>query len=60
MVSDVLADAIAEIDKYLADDRYGESGNDLRLWIERVRGEMDALRAWLDTPPDLAPPIPTA
>ncbi len=51
MISDVLSEAIAEIDRYLADDTYGYGGSDLHERIMRVRNEMDLLRILLDTPP---------
>lgn len=48
MVSDVLHEAVHEIDAYLGDDFYE---GEMRDEIVRVRDEMDALRAKLDTPP---------
>lgn len=50
MISDTLFDAVAEIDRYLADpvfaDAYSEP--DVLAEVLRVRGEMDRLRAMLD------------
>jgi hypothetical protein len=51
MISDVLSEAVAEIDRYLNDDTYGYDGSELHERIVRVRNEMDLLRILLDTPP---------
>lgn len=50
MISDTLFDAIVEIDRYLTDPVFAGaySDPDLRTHIERVRGEMEALRVRLD------------
>lgn len=48
MISDVLSEAVDEIDRYLCElpDVYGDDPE-----IKSVRDEMDALRVRLDTPP---------
>jgi hypothetical protein len=51
MISDVLSEAVQEIDRYLADDVYGYEAPELRDRILRVRHEMELLRIVLDTPP---------
>jgi hypothetical protein len=51
-ISDVLFDAVNDIDRYLTDDPWD------RPWRERilaVRAAMDGLRAALDAPPPPAP-----
>ena len=48
-ISDVLADAVNQINDYL-DDSGSYEGN-LRLRIEALVAMMDAIRAELDTPP---------
>jgi hypothetical protein len=51
LVSDVLSDAVAELDDYVEGDFYGAEA---RERILKVRNEMHDLRVWLDTPPDMA------
>jgi hypothetical protein len=50
MISDVLAEAVAEIDRHL-DDAPDVYDGELRARIISVRDQMDAVRAELDTPP---------
>lgn len=54
MISDTLAEAVAEIDRYLhAQDFggvYGYAGEPLFDRIVELRDEMDAMRAYLDDP----------
>jgi hypothetical protein len=52
MISDVLSEMVAEIDRYLGDsvfDRMYEG--EVRARIIALRNEVDAVRADLDTPP---------
>jgi hypothetical protein len=51
MISDVLSEAVQEIDRYLADDDGAYNEPAIRERIMRVRNEMDLLRIVLDTPP---------
>ncbi len=53
MIRDVLADAIAEIDRYLEEFPEVYDGA-ARMEIEWVRGKMDAARRSLDAPPTAA------
>lgn len=48
MISDVLSDAVAEIDRYL---RTGIYSGPIRQRIEDLRDYMDDIRRELDTPP---------
>ena len=48
MVSDVLADAVVELDEYLSDDWYGNPGDMMYDLIRMTRDRMEALRAVLD------------
>jgi len=48
MISDVLSDAIEDIEGY---EKNGFYSDDLKPWIVSVKGVMDALRWHLDTPP---------
>lgn len=48
MISDVLSDACAEIDRYLRGGGYGDSEPQIR----KVFLVMDAMRAYLDCPPN--------
>lgn len=50
MISDTLAEAICDIDRYLEDYPETYSG-DLRELVLAIREHMDKLRAELDTPP---------
>lgn len=57
MISDVLFEAVEEIDGYLADPVYKDMyAGELRDRILKLRDDMNALRAELDTPP--GQPIP--
>jgi hypothetical protein len=52
VISDVLADAVAEIDDYLADSRFDIAyEGELRARIVRVRDEMEAMSAELGRAP---------
>jgi hypothetical protein len=52
MISDVLAEAHAAIQRYLDDPIYTKTySGDLRAEIERVMAAMDSLRDKLDRPP---------
>ena len=51
MISDVLADAVADIDKYLTDPTFAAVYGPWRERILAVREQMDELRAALDAPP---------
>ena len=52
MISDVLADAIAEIDAYLGDPSFADVYQGaLRTRILLVRQAMEDIREELDTPP---------
>ena len=56
MISDVLFDAVRDLDHYLNDPDSAETyGGPVRERILVVRAEMDLLRATLDAPP---PPEP--
>ena len=50
MISDVLSDAICEIERYQQD--FPDSYNSLREEIEQVKAVMKRLMIKLDTPPD--------
>jgi hypothetical protein len=50
MISDTLADAVVEIDQYLADFPVTYEG-DLRERLLTLRNQMDSLRKELDAPP---------
>lgn len=50
MISDVLSEAVNEIDRYL-NDFSNIYGGDLRARIVKVRDDMHSLRAELDAPP---------
>jgi hypothetical protein len=50
MISDVLAEAVADIDRWL-DDAPDTYSGELRGRVVSVRDQMDALREELDTPP---------
>jgi hypothetical protein len=50
MMSDVLADAIEQIDRYLS-DQYQAYSLMTRVHIRRVQRAMEELRQELDTPP---------
>ena len=50
MISDTLADAVVEIDQFLADFPATYEG-DLRERLLMLRDQMDALRKELDAPP---------
>jgi len=53
MISDVLADAIVEMDDYLSNRLYDDTyTGDLRTRILQVRAEMELLRIELDAPPE--------
>lgn len=52
MISDVLAEAIAEIDRYLSDPVFADVYEGaLRSDIVELRNKMDGVRERLDTPP---------
>ena len=51
MISDVLAEAVNDIDNYLREDTSGLYQGELLLRILELRGAMDALRRFLDTLP---------
>lgn len=52
MISDVLSDAIAEIDEYLANPHYKDwYDGDLLKRIIEVRNAMESVLRELDTPP---------
>lgn len=54
MISDVLHEAVNEIDRYLNDPVFATSyTGELRDHIVKVRDEMHSLRAELDAPPTL-------
>jgi hypothetical protein len=55
MISDVLFDAIEEIRRYRTDPVFAESYADpeLSARLDRLVADMDAMRAFLDTPPDV-------
>lgn len=53
MVSDALAEAVQEIDRYLFELRPAYD-RELRAKIIALRDQMDALRRELDTPPESA------
>jgi hypothetical protein len=44
MISDVLSEAVNDIDRYVDHFYFGE----LAVWIKRLRNEMDAMRDELD------------
>jgi hypothetical protein len=51
MISDVLSDAVGSIDDYLENPQYNAwYSGELRERIIKLRNEMDAMRAELDTP----------
>lgn len=49
MISDVLDEAIAEVEEYQRSSKKMYAG--LRVEIEKVKAVMNALRKWLDGPP---------
>lgn len=52
MISDVLSDAVREIDRYLADPVFAAAyQGDVGEKIRALRDEMDAMRRDLDRPP---------
>ncbi len=52
MISDVLFEAVEQIDQYLNDPGYDDMySGDLRKRIMSLREKMDAVRVALDTPP---------
>lgn len=54
MISDVLSEAVNDIDGYLNDTRFLDTySGDLRERIIALRNDMHAMRKELDTPPDL-------
>lgn len=54
MISDVLHDAVREINEYLKTiPRAYPPGDALTKRIVKCRNEMDSIRAVLDTPPDV-------
>ncbi|MCI0346580.1 MAG: hypothetical protein L0221_14220, partial [Chloroflexi bacterium] len=59
MISDVLAEAVAELDHYLDSDDwrgfYGLDDDPLVRRLRRLRDEAEDLRVYLDTPPDGLP-----
>lgn len=55
MVSDVLAGAVSEIDRYLNDEVFAPCyAGELRDRIVELRNDIDAMRAKLDAPPAFA------
>lgn len=60
MISDVLFEAVAEIDRYMDEDDDGFPnrfyGNDLGLRLIGLRNRMDAMRRELDTTGPLSKP----
>ena len=51
MISDVLFEAVQEINYYLNEPTFAKAYNgDLRARIVKLRDEMDAMRTELDTP----------
>ena len=59
MISDVLCDAVAEIEHYQTDSGPNQGYNQsvVRAKIAFVKGMMTALRAEFDTPPSVTPYI---
>ena len=55
MISDVLSDAVSEIDRYLAEPFYADMYRFIEARLRRVRDEMDDVRRILDAPPELLP-----
>lgn len=52
MISDVLADAAAELEPYLSDPSFAQTyADDIRHRVRRLQSEMTALAAELDAPP---------
>jgi hypothetical protein len=60
MISDVLAEAVHQIDEYLTDPTFRESyQGDVLTRIRLVRHAMDDLRQELDTPPTKSDEVDT-
>lgn len=52
MISDVLSEAVAEIDRYLTTPTFSVCYvGEMRQRIRKCRNEMEAIRRVLDTPP---------
>ncbi len=53
MISDVLLEAVREIDRYRKDPNFSDCYSDpaLARWIDRVRNDMNGLRRYLDMRP---------
>jgi hypothetical protein len=61
VISDVLSDAVSQIDAYLDADAAGNfTGSELQVWIVSVRDSMEALRCILDRLPGHAIPDPVS
>jgi hypothetical protein len=54
VISDVLSEAVTDVDLYLARER-GTHSREVRARIVAVRDQMDALRRELDAPPAVSP-----
>lgn len=50
MISDVLAEAILQIDEYIKSGMYKDFAPGTLEWIQRVRKELEQLRVHLDDP----------
>jgi hypothetical protein len=50
MISDVLFEAIQEIERYQTDPVFAHCYVDMREWIDRVKVRMERLRRYLDSP----------
>ena len=59
MISDVLSDARAELERYLLEfrDIYGD--DPFREDVEWVMERMEEIRFYLDAAPDIKPPLPS-
>jgi hypothetical protein len=54
MISDVLSDAVADLDHYLTSPFYRDLyGTVILARVEALRAAMDALRQYLDAPPSI-------
>lgn len=57
MISDVLSDAAAELERYITDSAFdGAYGPELRERVRALQAEMAAIVAELDRPPSSANP----
>ena len=56
MISDILSQAVADLDRYLSDCTFDHAYiGETRERLVRLRNEADDLRSVLDTPPDATP-----